>query len=143
MKLNKLLGMLVICLHFAVAGTAFGADTAPPPGEDERVALAAGLVEYGTEARDGLALLTAAKMYQAASARVLQKGQTGRTGKAIDLGTLFALARQFADDDEHLLALIDQAKESKTGAKGIYYPSCYYEWYCSYSGYCYYKWICY
>ena len=141
MKLKRVSVGLAMCLVLASAGYALAADPVPPPDEEKRVGLASALAEYGKETRDALALVTAAKLYRGLSARVLRKGESGKAGQSVDADELLQTARALAAENQDLLKVIEEVERGDTGGKGIFIPSCYYEWYCSNMG-CHYKWIC-
>ena len=141
MRTSSLAAIVFTCLSI-VGAVAFAAEPMPPPDEDKRVGLAAALVEYGVESRDSLALANAARMYRSFSARVLEKGESGEGGKAVDADELLQQAREFAGSDERLLAVIDHVDEMESGAKGwVYVPTCCWQWYCDFFG-CRYIWLC-
>ena len=140
---------ILLSCSLMVSGNAVLSDEQKPSGdaEVEKVILAGGLAELGEKEKDPLALASAAKIYIGLGSHVLEKGQTGKDGKRIDPYALLDTARDFANKDEHVLAVIDQVEDSSGGggSKQIYCPyplSAYYEWYCSY-GNCWYRWVCY
>ena len=142
MRLASLL--VVLIFHLTVVGGAFAAKPKPlpPSGEAEQVRLASALAEYAMGEKDALGLATAAKMLRSLSARVLQRGEKGKDGKAMNPDALLQKARELAKKDKNLLAIIDQVEKTKSGGKSIYFQNCYYRWQC-YSFYCSYRYICY
>ena len=117
---------LVIC-----GNVTFAEELKPPEHELEKLKLASTLTAYGETENDALALATAAKIYFNLSARVLENGQTGQDGKAIDPEELLAKATEIADayDDKDMIGVIDQIKESgREGSKFVFTPHCVWEY---------------
>ena len=71
-----------------------------PVGEAAKVQLASRLHAYGMKYDDPLALVTAAKLYNEISARVLEKGEEGPQGKAVSVDYLLERASKIAKDDK-------------------------------------------
>ena len=142
MKMPSL--MAVMFVSMALAGhTSRASEPVQPPDEGKQVRLASALVEYGMEARDPLALANAAKMFRSFSARVLERGETGKDGKSVDAYDLLDKAREFAQGDENLLAVIETVANTEPGSKYGYNRTCFYEWYVDYFGNWVYRWVCY
>ena len=142
MKPSSLISAMFVCVAM-VGSAAYAAQPAPQPDEVKRVGLASALIEYGMESNDALALANAARMYRGFSARVLERGESGADGNAVDADALLEQAREFAQGDEALLAVVDYVERMEPGAKGVYIPSCYWASYCGWFGNCWYRWVCY
>ena len=133
MKPSSLIAAVFMCV--ATVGTAsYAAEPMIEPEEERRVGLASALLEYGMESRDALALANAARMFRGLSARVLERGEAGADGTPVDPDALIEKAREFAQGDETLLAVVDSVGQMDSGAKGIYIPTCWWQWYCDYFG---------
>ena len=125
-----------------VSASMVAADT-PPEDEASRVSLASALLEYGKEYRDPLALLNAVQLFRGLSAQVHERGGPGEETEILNLDEILHLAREFAGNDEDLLAIVDA--EMKRGTKGIWSTTCIWKWAwaCDFFGCVWaYQWIC-
>ena len=140
------LAVLLTLSTLAVAQEASNTSPAPRPPSDEvaRVHLASDLTEHGLRNEDPFALIAAARLYKGLSGKVLEKGQAGKDGKAVDVDFLLDRASEIAEDDR--VKELAQAVKNERTRPPLSPPPCpvyYYEWYCPGFGLsCYYRWVC-
>ena len=139
-----LVAMATIACIATIGGASLASDPPPPPsGEANRVALATALVNYGMEQQDAVALAQAAKMFRGFSARVLEAGEVGQDGKAVDPDTLVEKAREFAQGDDQLLQVIAAIDAVESGGKPlVYVPYCVWQWQYDYWGNFHFMYVC-
>lgn len=90
---------------------------------------ARGLADYAEANSDPLAFVTAAKMFASVQGKVLQEGQSGQEGQAVDIEGMLKKAEELSQGDE-LIAKVaaDVRKTAEANSRWV----CYWEWYGGY-----------
>lgn len=97
------------------------------------------LISYGQTKKDGLALVTAAKMMAGVPGRVLADGQEGNGGANFDLEVVLKQAEEYSSGNVHIKAIADEVRDMAAEDDRAV---CFWQYYCYWNGWCEYSWVC-
>ena len=141
--MKKLLIASVVAVGALTATMTVAQETNLTPAQqaEGRITLetARNLISYGQTKKDGLALVTAAKMMAGVPGRVLADGQDGNGGPNFDLETILKQAEQLSEGDENIKAIANKVREMAAEDDRAV---CYWQYYCYWNGWCEYSWVC-